>query len=1271
MSGAPGAELQRYLPRLVLAWQRDEPDELVKQVEGSLVFADVSGFTRMSERLARFGKAGAEEVTDVIAETFGALLVEAYACGGSLLKFGGDSLLLFFSGAGHQLRAVSAAHTMRAELRRIGRFHTTAGSVTLRMSVGAHAGLLHFFLVGGSHRELIVAGPAATVTTAMETAASAGQIVLSEELATALPPANRGVRTGPGILLRGAPAGAERSPMELARTDLDLSPYIPIGLRELVLAGRVEPEHRSVTIAFVQFSGLDELIERSGAPRAAQALDALVRDVQHAVDGRHVVFLASDISPGGGKIILAAGAPQVTGNDEESMLLALREIVSGDRELSLRIGVNKGAVFSGEIGPSFRRTFTVMGDAVNLAARLLARAEPGEILATPAVLEGSRTLFETAELEPFAVKGKRALVGAAAVGRAVGSRHSLADAHLPLIGRDRELRQLREAWAGACAGSGAFIEIVADPGLGKSRLLEELLVDTGPAHVLQCECRLYQSATPYFPFRSLLRAAFGLGELDDRAAAAALETLVSERAPHLAKWLALIGVPLDLEIDPSPEIEQLEERFRKTRLEEAVDGLLRVAVTEPTVVVVEDTHWIDEASRDLLARVAGSLRDRPWLVVVSRRPEEEGEEDAQQAPLRIELQPLSVQQAAALIESATAAAPLRPQQVRALAERAEGSPLFLLELLDALRRGEDVATLPRSVEGLIQARIDRLPPDDRRRLRELSVLGNGFRVEHAPVVLTGLTPEPAARTLRRLGGFLAVDRDGWVRFRHALIRDAAYEGLSYRTRRQLHAQIGDSILAAAGTEPEDVAELLSLHYSNAGRWPEAWAYSSLAGDRAREVHANLEAETFYERALSSAARLDTVDDRALAIVATRLCEVREHAGLFDGALDALRRARKLVGTEPVALADLHVRRARVLTRTGHLRAAYRETTRGYRLVETLSGAHAAAARARLSVYGSNILLAEGRPREAAVLAERAVGEAKAAGDRKELALAYVILDDAYLDLGRPEQAVYARTALEIYEQLGDVAGVAKVENSIGVRAYSEGAWDEALGAYTRSREAYERAGNEAHAATAAANIGEVLVSQRRFEQAEPILREAIRVQRAHGLAYAALFAEIQLGRLHVERGDLDAAVELLAQTHTEAIAMGIRVLAIEASVHLASARVRRGEAPLALELLDELERRPDDLVALFGAAIARARAEALLTLGRLEESAASVEAGLVSARSHALPYDEAQLLLLRAEVVARGGPSADVAAEVLEGQRLLQHLGVVDHPTVRYPSTLE
>ena len=1244
----------------MLDWPRSTPEVLGRELEGSTVFVDVSGFTKMSERLARQGKVGAEEVSDVIGDTFGALLAEAYAYGGSLIKFGGDALLLFFQGEAHALRAAAAAHGMRAELRRIGTFSTTAGKVTLRMSVGAHAGLFHFFLVGGSHRELIVAGPAATETIAMEGAASAGQILISPALAAALPRANVGRRLGPGYLLAGRPPELDRREIDQSPATIDLTPFVPAGLRETLEQAGVEPEHRSVTVAFLHYGEFDAFLAREGLEAAASELDELVRNVQQAVDERQVTFLATDITADGGKIILTAGAPSVTGNDEEQMLLALRAVVAAERTLPLHIGVNRGPVFAGEIGPSYRRTYTVMGDAVNLAARLMAKAEHGQIVATPEVLEGSRTLFETTELEPFLVKGKREPIQASVVGEARGSRGAIAEAGVPLVGRDVELASLLSTWDEAAAGSGRLVEIAAEPGMGKSRLIDELLARTPGATVLRADCRLYQSATPYFPFRALLRDAFGLDGATAGETVAALEAIVAERAPHLVPWTSLIGTPLDLAIAPTMEVEELEDEFRKARLEEAVTELVAATVMEPTVFLFEDTHWMDEPSRDLLGSLSASIEGRPWLVLLSRRPGTDGfvAPEESDAVRHIALAALGTEQAAALIDAATADAPLMPRQVRTLAERAQGNPLFLIELLEALRRGEDVESLPASVEGLIQARIDRLAPGDRRRLREMSVLGTGFRVEHVTVALAEGAAERVSRALRRLGDFLSVDRTGWVQFRHALIRDAAYEGLAYRRRQELHARIGDSILVAAGDDPEDAAELLSLHYSYARRWPEAWRFSRVAGDRAREVYANHEAARFYERALGAAARLDGLDDHERIAVATRLCEVREHAGLYAAALDSLRTARKLAAGDPIALADIHVRRARVLIRMGSLRAAYRATTTGYRLVEVLPGEEAERARARLSGLGSNVLLVAGRYREALPLAHRAVAQAEAAGDRAELAHAYLVLDDTYARLGRSDEAVFAERAVEIYSGLGDLPGVATVENSIGVRAYAEGRWNDSVAAYMRAEDAFRRAGNEAQAALVAANIGEVLVSQRRFDEAEPVLREAVRVLRAHGAVSPALFGEIQLGRLQLGRGEVEAAVATLTGARDEGSAMGSRADSLEAGIHLARATTRAGDARRSLEILDEEQAGAGDLADYFAAALAHARAEALVALGRLDDAANAVTSGLASAQEHDALYDTAQLLLVEAEIAARTG-SSEGAEALQEAGRLLQRLGAV------------
>ena len=1250
--------LQPYLPRLVLDWQQTTPDALVKEIDGSMVFVDVSGFTKMSERLARQGKVGAEEVSDVIGTTFGTLLAEAYACGGSLIKFGGDALLVFFQGDGHALRAVAAAHGMRAELRRSGTFSTSSGKVTLRMSVGAHTGLFHFFLVGGSHRELIVAGPAATETVTMEGAASAGQVLLSPALAATLPAANRGRPLGPGVLLTGSPPAVERTEIHREAATFDLEPFVPVALRETVLAGEVEPEHRSVMIGFVHYGGFDDLVLTEGSGAAAAALDALVCSAQQAADAHGVAFLSSDIAPDGGKIILTAGAPVATGADEEQMLLAVREIVAGDSGLPLHIGVNKGPVFAGAIGPSYRQTYTVMGDDVNLAARLMAKANAGQIVATPGVLDASRTIFETTELEPFLVKGKKKPITAFTVGEAKGSRTTIAETGLPLLGRDVELAALMEAWESAQSGTGRVVELSAEPGMGKSRLLDEFLSRTDGARVIGAQCRLYQSATPYFPFRVLLRAAFGLEGLGHAEAVEALSVLVGKKAPSLRPWLSLIATAMDIEAEPSHEVQALDDKSRRVRLEQAVAALIAEVATAPVILVVEDTHWMDEPSRDLLARVTGSLRKSPWLVVLSRRPGEAGyvAADDGDALVRIDLAPLGSEPVIALIHAATQETPLRPQQEHELAERAAGNPLFLIELLDALLRGENVETMPTSVEGLIQARIDRLPTGDRRRLRALSVLGIGFRLEHATATLGLGKAEDVRTSLRDLGEFLSVDRRGWAEFRHALIRDAAYDGLPFRRRQELHATVGDSILGAAGDHPEEQAELLAVHYWHARRWDEAWRFSRIAGDHARDIYANLEAARFYERAVKATAHLDSVSREELADAWRHLGLVREIIGELDTALDAFRTAGAIL-VDPVAKAEVYMHRARVRFRAGAPASALRDAGVGLRLLEPYESDRANEIRAELLAWRAHVRLTQGKIRESIALASSAAEIAERVGARRVLATAYGVLDGGYAQLGEPDKAVYDVKALEIYRELGMLVSAGILEMNVGVKAYARGRWDEAVARYTRAQEELEHLGDHASAGFAGANLGEVLVSRGSLVEAEAVLHAARRSLRSAGVIFGAIFADLQLSRLHVARGETELAIEMFGAVIEEARSKGFADLVLEASIHLASAHLSAGRPGRALELLEEVA--PDIVAedaAWLQATFGRVKGTALLGMGRVDEAEDVLSAALNESRTQRLPYEEALSLAALSSIARqRGGSPND--EELQKAQRLLQLLG--------------
>ncbi len=482
------------------------------------------GSPSSSERLARKGREGAEQITDAIGGSFESILEVAYDNGGSLLKFGGDALLLWFEDEGHLEHACRATLLMRRRLRDVGRIEVPGAKVTLRMSQGVHCGEFHFFAAGTSHVEFLPTGPGWSRLVAMEHAAQAGEILLSTEAAAFLPGRCLGKAKGPGVLLQREPTS------HTARMPLKPRPALPQetiarclspAIRAHVLSGDVASEHRAVTIAFIRYEGIDALIDRSGPHAAGEGLHRLMGVVEAATEEQEVTLLASDVDADGGKLILTAGAPKSTGDDEERMLLALRSIIEADLPMPIRIGVNRGSVFAGDIGPVYRRTYTVMGDAVNLAARLMAKSEPGHIYATASVLDRSNTLFETVELAPFAVKGKAQPVQAWSVGRAKGSRtRQVTLKRLPLIGRDAELATIREGLAAARSRSGRLIEITGEAGAGKTRLLEALRDEATDFRQVHATCEAYTASTPYVVWREVLRELLQVAREDSDAVVA-------------------------------------------------------------------------------------------------------------------------------------------------------------------------------------------------------------------------------------------------------------------------------------------------------------------------------------------------------------------------------------------------------------------------------------------------------------------------------------------------------------------------------------------------------------------------------------------------------------------------------------------------------------------------------------------------------------------------------------------------------------------------------
>ncbi|MFZ0322640.1 MAG: adenylate/guanylate cyclase domain-containing protein [Actinomycetes bacterium] len=1157
-----------YVPRLTIDWLLHHPSETTRVIEGTVAFADLSGFTALSERLSGAGREGAEQLSDIIDTTFARLLTDVYDEGGRLLMFGGDALLLYFAGDGHAERAARAAHGLRRTLRTVGRHETPRGAVQLRVSIGLHSGRFAAFLVGDSHRQLLLAGGDVSSVVEAEHGASSGEIVVTQATANLLPSRCVTRRSGDVLRLVRRPAGAGGFTVDHAPDGSDsVAPQaVSVAVRDHLQLGVGLPEHRIVTVAFVQVMGLDAAVDADPAA-AGRSLDAVMRTIQRACEQYGVSLLAADVDHDAAKVVLVAGAPASRGDDEQRMLLALREVVAAPLPLAVRAGVHRGSVFAGDVGPTYRRTYTVMGDTVNLAARLMARAEPNTVLASHDVVDRSRTAFALTEIEPFVAKGKRALVHAVVVGDVAQARREAVATVPSLVGREAEVETLREAWRSSVEGHGRAVEVVGEPGIGKTALLEHLLTWIGPVGHLHARGDLSASASPYQAARQLLRPVFGVGTDAADGDEGPVRDRLAGLVPDLEPWLPLVGDVLGIDLGSTPEVDALASDHRRGRQHDVVIEVMRRLATDPTVITVEDTHWLDDASADLLAALVARVAGHPWLLVTTRRDVDAGYRQAVDAGSVVRPSALDDAAAAMLVRQMGDGRPLPPAVMRRLAEQAAGNPLFLLELVTAVLDNPDLDELPDSLDVLLTARLDRLGPRDRDLVRRAAVLGSRFRDDDVRLVLGERTTWPAPSSWARLTEFVAPAGTGEMTFTHALLRDAAYGALPFGLRRELHGRVADAL---SSDDARNDPAVLSFHFSAAQRWDQAWASSRAAGEAAMAAYAPVEAATLLQRALTAARHLHgSIDVSDRAEVALMLARAHERSGSFDAA----ERAYSAVNTstdEPLLKARTLVQRAWLAERQSRLRLGISRGRAARRMLaevaETTPGRVQCLA-AALTVEGTCWEVA-GRHDRAAEVLNQAVHQAEVVGDSQTLAHAGSILDWALAMSGRIDEAVHLPTSLALYQELGDLGGQATCLTNMGALAYLRGDWQEAVRRYRQGQEVQQRSGDVTSAALGAANVGEVLSDQGHWDAALESLDEALDVWEStghrHGVAYAAGLG----GRLLARRGEHHAAEQQLRKAITLHREVGAEGDAAQVSVWLAECLMLSGDASAAVAELD-------------------------------------------------------------------------------------------------------
>lgn len=1104
-AGLLGDNVEAYIAgdrRLALASGSPMPD----RVSGSSIFADISGFTPLTEALvAEFGpRRGAEELTAALNVVFDAVLGELHRYGGSVIYFSGDAVTCWLDDDDGALGAACGLAMQRA----MGRVKTVpipgGTTVELGMKVAVAAGRARRFVVGDPDIQLIdvLAGALMDRLAGAEHHAERGEVVvdaatleaLADRVELALVRGHGVDRVGVVGALSG-PLPAMRPPLQYARLPRSVvRQWLLPAVSERLSAGRGEflAELRPAVPMFVRFGGIDY----DNDPDAHQLLDHFIRRAQQVIDGYGGNLLQLTIGDKGAYLHAVFGCPLAHEDDAGRACAAALDVLAleaGTAATGLQIGLAQGRVRSGAYGHWHRRAFSCLGDPVNLAARLMSAAPAGQIFVSTDVARAAGGSFSFEELADLRVKGKAAPVAVCRLtGRSRLAAYRRARPVHPLVGRATELGALLELADRAKAGSGQVVGIVAEAGMGKSRLVQEVVLQLAergiPAYT--GEAASVGSATSYLAWQGIWTALLGVAAEGDPTPD--LERALAAADPSLLPRLPLLGAVLGLTLDDNALTQTFDAKLRKSSLESLLLRYLTVrAERGPLMLVLEDCHWMDALSVDLLEVLARSVATLPVLVLLTYRPESFAAPKLPHTTV-VGLNRLDGPSCRELLNSrleelygpeTAAPEPL----MRRLVDRAEGNAFYLEELVNFLHaEGTDLSDeaaatsveLPASLATLVLSRIDTLAESPRRTLKVASVVGREFGVE----VLTGAYPDLGAKRqvtgyLRRLCAYDLVAHeqpaaDGYA-FKHAVIREVAYESLPFALRGVLHGRVGSWLEV---TSPQAL-DLLAHHFWHSTDEDKKRGYLLRAGEAAQGRYANEAAVDYFRRVAP------LLSDEARGPLLLKLGAVLELRGDWAEA--------EAVFSEAVELAE--------------------------RLGDATAAARALAARA-------DPVRKQGRFDSAVADLDAAGNSFEAVGDASGLGRVAHLLGNIAAQRGNYAEARrHCERSLEIRVALGDGPGEASMLSNLAVIAEWQEDYDRAQGLNEQALELRTRLGDRWGTAVSHNNLGMIAYLRHDYEVARAHLQEAQRIELEVGDLWLVGVAQHNLGNASRELADTAAA----------------------------------------------------------------------------------------------------------------------------------------------------
>jgi class 3 adenylate cyclase/predicted ATPase len=963
--------------------------------------------------------------------------------------------------------------------------------------------------------------------------------------------------------------------------------YVPAVVAEGVLHDeeRLRGERREVAVLFadaVNFTHLSASLDVEAVFDLINDLLSRLVECVHRYDGLVDKFT-------GDGLMAVFGAPIAHENDPELAVRAALDMQKAAAEfepiaraqlgvpLQIRIGVHSGLVTAGVIGTEQQAAYTVIGDTVNLAARVESLAQPGHILVSSRIYQQTQALFDFQAMGTTQIKGIDQPV---AIYETIGDRaaplptRGLEGVTKVFLGRDTELEQLHALLVAFLDDQhGRLVTVRGEAGMGKSRLVSEgLSTLTSDQVAVWCGHGLpYAQGVGYGIFRSLLQDAVRPQQSgQDYPSDLAWDAQVSPSL-RIFLWQMLGQLPPE----EQTALRHLEpERVKQLTVLALREWVLGEARRRPVVLILDDFHWADDLSRDALKSLVELIDQAPVLLCIITRPRPGIDldptppptEESLAAPLHLslELKPLSPEHSRMLLAHLVNLSDLPERLIETILTRAEGNPFYVEEFVrmliekGALRLGDgqwqvasavalQTVEIPTTLRGLMMARVDRLPKDLQDLLRSAAVIGLQFSARlleeverrlHGPVAVV-----PLLERLRDQG--LMVERpqagEQVYAFRHIITHETVYRSLLRSQRPGMHRTVGECIETVHAGDLTNQAEVLALHYDRARVHDKAMLYALLAGDRARDSFANREAIEYYSRALQFSQHLSGYQAErwqaavGLGQVEQRVGDYEEATACYQAALDEWEEAA------PEARARVMLRLGQVWEKRGDLQKAE---------------SHLRQALAQLGDTSTMFPVLRARIYSALGSLGRRRGDLTAAQEWLEKGLALVSdtehydvlssilnrLGGVHYNRGEWDKAAdCTERALELRERMGDVVGSARSLNNLAILKHTSGDWDGALADFERAAELHERIGEVEGLSLSYSNLGLLYTERGEWDRAEENLRRSLAIAQRIAHPYELAQAHKYLGWLYLLQESweecaqhLRAAVSLYAEAGARA-----------------------------------------------------------------------------------------------------------------------------------------